>query len=183
MKNVMKKSLIILVLLVVFSYGWADELSIPIMDPTKQYETAMKDMVILGEALSDYMLDHTTPPKGGTVEELLGREMENGLTFAELYLSEMDEAKIPTKDPWGKSYLYFSKGKIFKVACGGCDKKFDGFKQKGIYIFEIAELGQGKDVIFSNHGFSYFPLKKSKINNYKNLLLYISKHIITQTIN
>ncbi len=147
------------VFFLLFSVSFADEKSISIKE---KYKKTMGDLKIFQEAILDYIIDNIQAPKVETIEELVKMDAGNGLTFASFFLDEIEEDKIPRKDPWGNDFIYKYQKDQFRIASPGSDGKFEGFEQKGVYLNTEKEL-DGKDIIISNRGFVFFPMDELQL--------------------
>ncbi len=111
---------------------------------TGKIKATMGDMKSIGTAIQDYMTDNYCVPQVETLAEM------------EKILSPFYIRKLPLKDGWGNDFIY-SHGtgetmENFAIGSGGSDGKFEGFEQSGQYTDS-----KGKDIIYENGEFKYFP--------------------------
>jgi hypothetical protein len=159
---VLKKLLCLsVVFFLFFTISHADQIIIS-KSKKEQYKITMDDLKVFQEAILDYIFDNNQAPEAETIEELLQLDVGNGLTFASLFLSEIEEEKIPRKDAWGNDFLYKYQKEQFWIASPGNDGAFEGFEQKGVYLNTDKEL-EGKDIIITNDGFVFFPIDKQQL--------------------
>jgi Type II secretion system (T2SS), protein G len=144
----------------------------------RQYKRTITDLHLLGSAIADFIMDLEKVPQVDSIEELVNHDFGIGLTFAQFYLDETPEENVPLKDAWGNDFIYQAVGETFYLASPGSNKTFLGFDQLGCYLFSDKNI-KGKDIIFSNKGFTFAPV--TEINARQFLLLTI--HIFCQVFN
>ncbi|MCP5049646.1 MAG: hypothetical protein GY940_20925 [bacterium] len=141
-----------------------EEIGIPTLAGAKElYKRTLKDLELLGNAVSDYVMDNQKAPVAATISELLEMDSGNGLSFADFYMDEIPPEKVPSKDPWGNDFLYHAEGERFQIASAGSDGEFKGFGQTGVYLFTSQDI-EGKDIIFANQGFVFRPMEQKQVD-------------------
>jgi hypothetical protein len=108
-------------------------------------KTTMGDMKNVGSAIESYMVDNYFAPQVSTFAELKDLLVPFHIMI------------LPMTDAWGNEFHYKAdelgpNQDNYFIGSGGSDGKFEGFDQAGTY-----SDSNGKDIIFSNGTFVYFP--------------------------
>lgn len=110
-------------------------------------KATMGDMKTMGAAIEDYMTDMYEAPQVDSVQGLKEK-------LQPFYIKT-----LPLKDAWGNEFYYYhgtgENKDTYAIGSAGSDGKFEGFDQKGTYTDY-----KGKDIIFSNGMFTFYPKVK-----------------------